>query len=544
MIIVNSDSGYLAYDPYRRIVTFPELPIQNAIIYYRDGYELLIIASKYSMLPDNTYKIIYYFPLPSKPLYYNVLFTNVERIKTIYTLGVDFNKLRESFYTYISPLPPLYVTSGGMSRGAYRVLGTITGETYNLSLIEAPNINISIFREILGSMGYNGSIPEGLKDIIDHYKDLGWTYFMIGTAEVTTETIVLQAYLFETDKIIYPLYLDRLQRGELEVVISITSDSDLSKTHINHVRFVRKGLDPSHIWIFQKPESMNNIKAFFTQLYNEVEKIYGDKLSLDIRRYNDELRVIIGLKGVAYFSGNLYTPEMLDDVIVETTGEVNIDEGIISSIKGTVLLATTTFAIGYLGAILYTVLFILYLRNYIRGDPGKLRDNMGKYLKLGLLATILSTFFVLIILSPYLLFIIQYLQSIALLLFASLIMFNAYHILGYYLLNKYGENQAFIEKLRLNYMLFYLSYAIIITLILINAFRPVIEYPYTVFSTPLAILIFTPHLIIILSITSFVKTIGIHRFKETIWSGVISCIALSEIIILLSTIMTRTISMA
>ncbi len=467
--MVNSDSGYFIIDPYYDTLSFSNLPVQSAIIYYKNGYELLIVISKYSLPKNNnTYNVIYYFPLPSKPIYYNILFTNVKSISIRNNVEYDLEELKDEFIDLLTMHYLFYfyyevAVSGGGSTYAspqgYEVLSTLSGETYNVSLIKTSSMNISVFREILYSLGYKKSLPNGLNDIIAHYRELGWKYLVVGVANVSRETIIIQTYILKTNKIVYPLYVDRLQRGTLDIYLLITSDEELSRKIFPDLILREKGFNPIYKIVFHKPATPQSIENFFEKLYCEARNLFGEQYNHTIELNKDNLVLRISLKGITYYCINLSsTPSNIrGDIITSVKNGLGLDpKYVLEKDYLLALIHSSSLSIGRVSLFLYFPLYVKYvlmLSSFSRESVRKFKN----YLSIGFLFTSMGILFML---YPFKIFLLigfaPFFPKLVLLAIVSPVLFLLYHVAGYHVCKENMENTMFIKGLWYNYLLFYI----------------------------------------------------------------------------------------
>ena len=228
-VIAYGDSGYFVV--YSETIVFDRLPYQTALVTYRGGYEYLFVITNFLIRGSSTrYNIIYYFPLPEKPVSFNLVLVNGNaRFSAEIEYRRDVLKDYLNQHIVFRSLAVLGGTRGSVS-SRYIELATITNPFLNISLVKAVEPDISIFEQILKQKGYRGEIPSSLNDIIQYYRDKGWKYFVVGLVTVPSTFNLIQQYVFKTDKIVYPLYIDKLN-NELSARIAtyIVTDHVIDK---------------------------------------------------------------------------------------------------------------------------------------------------------------------------------------------------------------------------------------------------------------------------------------------------------------------------
>jgi len=212
-----SDSGYTII--WHGELRHEGIPIQTGLIVYNDEYEYLLVYTTYNTRFDHPVDLIYYFPLPSKPIASDIVPLK-NRTLLFFSVGIERIKLKYA----IKGIRVYFATAGG-----YSVLGEYVSEYFNISLIETREASLDLFKEILSSKGYTGELPEKLRDAINYYIEKGWKYFAIGIIRVNKTLTLLQQYVFQTDKIIYPLYIDKPNPRESKVTVFIVTNKALEK---------------------------------------------------------------------------------------------------------------------------------------------------------------------------------------------------------------------------------------------------------------------------------------------------------------------------
>ena len=305
--ICKSDSGYFVIS-YNKLY-FDPIPHQTGVILYRGGYEYLMVFTTYSVSSANTTaEALFYFPLPSKPLV-------VEITPLTHDFELEFSTdfRREE----LSSLPyGIIVSTAG---GGGKELEVYASEYYNLSLVEAREADIGFFREILSSKGYHGELPQDFIKMINHYLELGWKYFVVGVVTVNGSLTLLQQYVFKTDKIIYPLYVDRLNKDKIEGSIFIVCD-----------KIIEEHLDPLYNDVKSSGDLLYglNLKMWFTgldqndyvALNRSLNRVFDDKLVQKI--FNGSVKLSFGesirvyMKGIVYYyEFYTYTSNIENDLI-------------------------------------------------------------------------------------------------------------------------------------------------------------------------------------------------------------------------------------
>jgi len=314
---VYSDGGFLII---RRsdYITFDAVDRQDAIIFYTQNYQYLLVFSKYKVINGSESNIaIYYFPLPSKPIYFNISILNISRIEGIILTTQEYIKYELYGMHTFSYFPFIAFAGAGAGIGGgsrFIELATITSKFFDVSLIETSEPDENVFLNILRSKGYQGDLPKELVDIINYYRDKGWKYFAIGVLRMPGEITLVQQFIFKTDNIVFPLYVERVNTGISRVKLVIVSSHPL-KDMVNHIglrensqRYFR-GLD-LEVSISVSKEYMDQLYEFFYGSYikivekepsiNELFKIvyFENGLKLRFKGYVYAYEVSIPLKYV------------------------------------------------------------------------------------------------------------------------------------------------------------------------------------------------------------------------------------------------------
>ena len=230
--IVSSDSGILYYDHHVGVYRYGGIPYQDAMIFYSDGYELLIVISHYHVETSNS-TTLYYFPLPSKPLLYGAFrtikpFTIKIRSIALKSIGSISRYPDSNPLAAILVFSPIIANVGGLGRSPMLEIGRIEGEEIDLRIVEASRPTIDDVKAFLSMNGMSINIPDSFSEILDHYNGLGWEYVVLGKTVLSNESILVTYYLFKTDKIVYPLYVDKLAPGQTRISLTIVSENPLS----------------------------------------------------------------------------------------------------------------------------------------------------------------------------------------------------------------------------------------------------------------------------------------------------------------------------
>jgi len=173
-------------------------------------------------------------PLPSKPLVYGAF-----RIRRPFTLEIisryhggsgaptgypDGNPLSG----LISLSQGLFIVYGGLGEPQFMEIGRIGGEGIDLRVVEAVKPTLEDARLFLAMNNMSLDPPSSFEEIIDHYSRLGWEYMVLGKTVLDNNSVIVTYYLFRTDKIVYPLYVDKLAPGQTMVSLTIISEDPLS----------------------------------------------------------------------------------------------------------------------------------------------------------------------------------------------------------------------------------------------------------------------------------------------------------------------------
>ncbi len=364
---IYSDGGFIVVK--HDSLVFEDIPFQTAFIIYRDNVEYLIIFSKYTINEFNdTYKAIYYLPLPTKPYKVNITTIN----SPIHMYGVTIvnkNKLVPRIAFNI----PLYVTAGASRHRGYEIEEEFSGENYKILLVKASQPEPNDFLEILRKIGYKGDIPHSLTDVIKYYRDKGWSYFLIGVIKASSQNILMQQFVFQTNEIIYPIYIDRLQGdkwGRINIILItdrvVDKIFDPLKDRYISTHKLFQGIDYKLVIRSDDPKSIIEIAHSFDNIINDHSLSFFDDM-IDVKYYinedsheygpNGSYVIKMTFKGLVYkFSLTMIYSLIKNDIIATLRNSRDVSMYIYSD---------PLFSLAYLTAsmispVLFIVVFILY----------------------------------------------------------------------------------------------------------------------------------------------------------------------------------------
>ncbi len=292
---VFSDSG--SFLIHHDTIYFNNIPLQFSIIAYRDGYEYLMVFTTYTSPYSDEVELIFYFPLPSKPIALDIIpidNTFIAEVEPEY----DRNIIERAF-NLIGTYGGVAAAAGGENRG-YTEYNRFTSKYFNLSLIGAKEISIDIIQSILKDKGYRKGIPWELEQAIKYYNNIGWKYFILGTVKINKSLTIFQQYVFKTGEIIYPLYIDSINSGYSNINLYIVSDKVVEK-YIDPIRSKEKSLDKMFIGINLKIRLKLDSEKDLYRFENSVNKILGEN---NVKRVFGDMFYVeqgfIKIKGLAY----------------------------------------------------------------------------------------------------------------------------------------------------------------------------------------------------------------------------------------------------
>jgi len=360
-IISYSDSGFLVIRR-RDYVSFDSIDNQDAIIFYANGYQYLLVFSRYRITNGSELNtIVYYFPLPSKPEYFNISFLNISSVSGTILLSRDYirYRLRDSLGLGLEVIPAImgsYAGAGGGGgfRDGYITLSTITSKFFDISLIETAEPDQRIFLNILREKGYRGDLPRELIDVIDYYKNKGWKYFVIGVLRIPGEVTIAQHFVFKTDKIVYPLYVDRAISGSGKIKLVVVS-ADPLKEMVNYrglsedaIEYFR-GIDFA-LTISANESYLDQVRDFFFRVQDDfVKRNPSISKSFIVKSYKE--KVAITFKGYVY----VYEEEV---PFKHVNSDIELVRGTLSTLVYTVL-GSPAYLLPYISLPLSLLLIIV-----------------------------------------------------------------------------------------------------------------------------------------------------------------------------------------
>jgi len=307
-IVSYSDSCFLVIRRHD-YVSFDSIDSQDAIIFYANGYQYLLVFSRYRITNSSELNtIVYYFPLPSKPEYFNISFLNISSVSGTISLSRRYIRYLLWDSVGLEAIPAIMVSYAGAGGGegfrdGYITLSTITSKFFDVSLIETAEPDQRIFLNILRDKGYQGDLPKELIDVIDYYKSKGWKYFVIGVLRIPGEVTIAQHFVFKIDKIVYPLYVDRVISGTGKIKLVVVS-ADPLKEIVNYrglsedvIKYF-KGIDFT-LAISANESYLDQLRDFFFRVQNDfVKNNPSISKSFIVKSYKAE--VTITFKGYVY----------------------------------------------------------------------------------------------------------------------------------------------------------------------------------------------------------------------------------------------------
>ncbi len=358
-VTVESDSG--SFIVWHGDVYFTGIPVQTAVIVYRNGLEYLLVLTTFAFENINdTVDLIYYFPLPSKPLASSiapveksVALMSVVQYDTI-NLGLVMKGMR------------LYFGRGG----EYSELGSFLSKYYNISLIETREASIDIFREILLEKGYEGEIPKELNETIKYYLDKGWRYFAIGIVRAKNALTLVQQYVFKTDEIIYPLVIDKINKGEVELTIFIITDKSLesiidpfAETEKNPAKFL-EGVNTRIEIYFTNSSDYKRVWRMIDDLGDDLM----DELDIRVSNGGKSMRILLDIPGILY----VYEKRMaeLSNIKNDLIGVPSSSSDLTLQVYRSMIKALPLLSYIYL-VIVVPALLIYYVIIYLLNKSGK-----------------------------------------------------------------------------------------------------------------------------------------------------------------------------
>ncbi len=213
-LAATGDSVWMSYEEDRFV--FGGVGKQVAVIFWQDGYELLLVASSYESGGNATG--VYLFPLPSKPIVYGVYSVSGAFSVDAEVVYYKRDLWRRFIYAAYSGL-------AGEGSGGIRVLAEIRGPGVNVSLVEAHDMDRGSLEEYVASLAPGASLPEGMDDVLNYYSARGWRYLVVGGVSVPRGGgTIVSLYVFRSDEIVYPLYIDKGIPGPSRVEVIVVSN--------------------------------------------------------------------------------------------------------------------------------------------------------------------------------------------------------------------------------------------------------------------------------------------------------------------------------
>ncbi len=373
IIVIHSDSGFAVV--HRDRLSFDDIPYQTAIIMYRNGYEYLMIITGYKINTgsNNTYTILYYLPLPSKPLYINI--SPITSSKPIDIEGLviqEKDRVKELAYPSLGYISTLGVAGyGGEHR--YSLLSIQSSKFFNLTLVRSSDPDIAVFREILNIIGYRGEIPQKMVDAINHYKELEWKYFILGVMRISKNTTIFQQIMLRTDKIVYPLYIDKIHGNTwcniniliiTEKTVKEITDPVTGKT-IDAGGFF-EGLGYTLTIAGYDSSAMAELADKLNNIYvDEVfQKNFKNMLRIDHRIHKSYYVIELRFNGIIYmYSETIPLSTINSDVVATVSNSCDLSKYIVEDVVDAIFLTITPFrhVFEILLIILYFIMLTIFL---------------------------------------------------------------------------------------------------------------------------------------------------------------------------------------
>ncbi len=226
-----SDSGIIYYDVYRYSgYRYGGVPRQKAFILWDNGYELLIVFTYYSVDFESNMSL-YYFPLPDRPLLFGVVVTskdmNIHVIgsKTEYT---DYPNINVMSIVY----PTILLTKSSLAGSELEEVASIRKPSIDLWVVESSHPTVNDVKSFLVKNNMPTELPNGFEEILEHYSSIGWNYMVLGRLDVKPESLLITYYLFKTDHVVYPIYVDKLAPGSTDISITVLTSSIIDRYSI------------------------------------------------------------------------------------------------------------------------------------------------------------------------------------------------------------------------------------------------------------------------------------------------------------------------
>lgn len=238
-------------------------PMQKAIIYWKDGREVLVLQVKYEGAAEDFAWIV---PLPSQP--------------KVSAIDADKSPFAEiSFYTQYRRRWGLKGRAGVDAEEAVTVLERKIVGVYDIAVLAASDA--TALNKWLNKNGY--AFPAKRKDVLEHYTQKKWVYVAMRIDRKALESDEVKKlkvgelqpirFSFAAKKMVYPLKISSINAGETEVLLYVLADAPM----VVKSKHMRAGLSieeniPYTIHIYSK--------RYWDAEYGTFRKVAGEELPL------------------------------------------------------------------------------------------------------------------------------------------------------------------------------------------------------------------------------------------------------------------------
>ncbi len=193
-------------------------PTQKAVIYWKDGQEILILQVKYEGPAEDFAWIV---PVPSKPKV-----ASIEPEQSPFAELSHYTQKRLRWGTRGE-------TRGGLSEKEVIVLERKIVGVYDMAVLDASTADA--LSRWLNTNGY--AFPEDRKEVLEHYTKKHWFYVAMRIERNALESDEVKKLntgelqpirlAFATNEMIYPLKISSVNTGETEVLLYILADTPM-----------------------------------------------------------------------------------------------------------------------------------------------------------------------------------------------------------------------------------------------------------------------------------------------------------------------------